>query len=202
MKKIFYNETNYNYEEIKAVTNVLKNQSHTLVGGKCTDEFEKKICSLFGKKYGVFVNSGSSANLLALASLDLPKGSEVITPCLTFATTVSPIIQLGLIPSFIDIDIRTLNINVDKIQSAINKNTSAIMIPNLIGNLPDWNKIHEIAKKNSIPIIEDSADTVGYKIRNKNTGNLSNLVTTSFYASHIITCAGIGGMVCTDDIKL
>ena len=131
-KKIFYNETNYNKEEIKAVSNVLKNSQYSLVGGEKTKIFEKKIASMFGKKYGLFVNSGSSANLLALASLNLPKKSEIITPSLTFSTTISPILQLDLVPRLIDIEIDTLNIDVSKIEKAINKNTKAILVPNLM----------------------------------------------------------------------
>ncbi len=198
-KKIFYNETNYNKEEIKAVTEVLKNSKYSLVGGVKTKKFETQISSMFGKKYGLFVNSGSSANLLALASLNLPHKSEIITPALTFSTTISPILQLGLIPNLIDAEIDTLNIDVSKIEKAINKNTKALLIPNLMGNIPDWNKIKKIAKDKKIYVIEDSADTLGYSIKGKSTGALSDIVTTSFYASHIITCGGIGGMVCTNN---
>lgn len=201
-KRIFYAETNYDENEINSVNDVLKNQSFSLVGGPFTEKFEKKICAMFGKKYGIFVNSGSSANLLALSSLKLKRGSEVITPCLTFSTTVSPILQLGLVPNFIDIELQTLNIDANQIEVAINNNTSAIMIPNLMGNLPNWLKIKEIADKYSLPIIEDSADTLGYKYNNETTSEISDLVTTSFYASHIITCGGIGGMICTNNFDL
>lgn len=201
-KRINYAETNYDQEEINSVVDVLENHSLSLVGGQKTKDFESKVSKLFGKRYGIFVNSGSSANLLALTSLSLPRGSEVITPCLNFSTTVAPLIQLGLIPNFIDIELRTLNIDSNLIEEAINENTSALMIPNLMGNLPNWNRIKEIAVKYSLPIIEDSADTIGYKYNKESTGKISDLVTTSFYASHIITCAGIGGMVCTNDFEL
>ena len=197
--KIFYNQTNYGDEEIDAVVEVLKTQSFSLVSGKKSLEFEKEISGMFGKKFGLFVNSGSSANLLALASLDLNKGSEIITPCLTFSTTISPILQLGLIPSLVDVDIRTLNIKVQDIEKCINKNTKAIFVPNLIGNVPDWDELKKIAKKHNLYLIEDSADTIGYDFRGSNTGQLSDISTTSFYGSHIITCAGIGGMACTND---
>ena len=200
--KIFYNQTNYGDEEIDAVVEVLKTQSFSLVSGKKSLEFEKEISGMFGKKFGLFVNSGSSANLLALASLDLNKGSEIITPCLTFSTTISPILQLGLIPSLVDVDIRTLNIKVQDIEKCINKNTKAIFVPNLIGNVPDWDEITKIAKKHNLYLIEDSADTIGYDFRGSNTGQLSDISTTSFYGSHIITCAGIGGMACTNDPEL
>jgi len=200
--KIFYNQTNYGDEEIDAVVEVLKTQSFSLVSGKKSLEFEKEISGMFGKKFGLFVNSGSSANLLALASLDLNKGSEIITPCLTFSTTISPILQLGLIPSLVDVDIRTLNIKVQDIEKCINKNTKAIFVPNLIGNVTDWDEIKKIAKKYNLHLIEDSADTIGYDFRGSNTGQLSDISTTSFYGSHIITCAGIGGMACTNDPEL
>ncbi len=200
--KIFYNQTNYGDEEINAVVDVLKTQSFSLVSGKKSLEFEKKISDLFGKKFGLFVNSGSSANMLALASLELNKGSEIITPCLTFSTTISPILQLGLIPSLVDVDIKTLNIKVQDIEKCINKNTKAIFVPNLIGNIPDWDKIKKIADKYKLYLIEDSADTVGYDFKGGNTGQLSDISTTSFYGSHIITCAGIGGMACTNDPDL
>ena len=198
-RKIFYNETNYDDHEINAVQDVLKKNEYSLVGGEKTKKFEEKISLMFGKKYGLFVNSGSSANLLALASLNLPEKSEIITPSLTFSTTISPILQLGLIPNIIDIEINTLNIDVSKIEKAITKNTKAILVPNLMGNIPNWKKIKKIAKSKKIFVIEDSADTLGYSIEGKNTGNLSDIVTTSFYASHIITCGGIGGMVCTNN---
>ena len=103
--KIFYNETNYNEAEIKSVVKVLKKSKHSLVGGNNTKDFEIQVSKMFGKKYGLFVNSGSSAILLALAALNLPKNSEIITPSLTFSTTISPILQMGLVPKLIDIEI-------------------------------------------------------------------------------------------------
>ncbi len=201
MKKIFYGRAVYNQREINAVTKVLKNSSLSLMDGTNVKLFEKKISNLFGKKHGLMVNSGSSANLLALSSLGLKKNSEIITPLLTFSTTVAPIYQLGLIPRFVDVDLNSLQIDIDLIQRNINKNTSAILVPNLIGNVSDWRYLHNIAKKNNIFLIEDSADTVGYTINKKKTGKFSDIVTTSFYASHIITGAGFGGMVCFNSKK-
>ena len=92
------------------------------------------------------VNSGSSANLLALASLDLKKGSEIITPTLTFSTTVAPMYQLGLVPHFIDVEENSFVARTDQILKAINKKTKAIMIPNLIGNVPNWKKFIKLLK--------------------------------------------------------
>ena len=202
MKKIYYGKAVYNNKEINAVLKVLKQQELKLIDGKNVKKLEKNVCKLFGKKYGLMVNSGSSANLLALASLNLKKGSEIITPNLTFSTTVSPILQLGLIPHFIGVEKNKFIADFNQIEKCINRKTKAIMIPNLLGNIPNWKKISHIAKKYNLFLIEDSADTIGYKINNKNTGKLSNIVTNRFYASHIINGAGTGGIVCFDNYKI
>ena len=202
MKKIYYGKAVYDNREIKAVINVLKNQPLQLIDGKNVKKLEKKVCKLFGKKYGLMVNSGSSANLLALASLNLKSGSEIITPNLTFSTTVAPIFQLGLIPHFIGVVDNKFVADQDQIEKCINKKTKAIMIPNLLGNIPEWKKISKIAKKYNLFVIEDSADTIGYKINNKNPGKFSDIVTNSFYASHIINGAGTGGIVCFNNFNL
>ena len=200
--KIYYGKAVYNNKEISAVIKVLKKKSLTLVDGPSVKDLEKKIVKLFGKKYGLMVNSGSSANLLALASFNFKKGSEIITPTLTFSTTVSPIYQLGLIPHFIDVEKNKFIADIGQIEKCINKKTVAIMIPNLLGNIPEWKEISKIAKKYNLKVIEDSADTIGYSYNNSNTGRYSDVVTNSFYASHIITGAGIGGLVCFNDKKL
>lgn len=200
--KIYYGKAVYNHKEINAATKVLKNKSLSLIDGPSVKLLETKIAKSFGKKYGLMVNSGSSANLLGLASLELKKGSEIITPTLTFSTTVAPIYQLGLIPHFIDVKKNTFVANENQILAAINKKTKAIMIPNLLGNVPDWKKIYKIAKKYKLFVIEDSADTIGYKINGKNFGKFSDITTNSMYASHIITGAGFGGMVCFNNKDL
>ena len=142
MTRIFYGKAVYDNKEINAAINVLKNKSLSLIDGPAVKDLERKISKIFGKKFGLMVNSGSSANLLALASLGLKKGSEVITPTLTFSTTVAPIYQLGLIPHFIDVDENTFTAKLSQIEKAITKKTKAIMIPNLIGNVPNWKKIY------------------------------------------------------------
>ena len=200
--KIYYGKAVYGKEEIKASLDVLKNKSLSLIDGKSVKKLENKIANTFGKKYGLMVNSGSSANLLAFACLKLKKGSEVITPTLTFSTTVAPIYQLGLIPHFIDVDKNNFVANIEQIKKAINNNTKAIIIPNLLGNVPDWKKIYKISKKYNLKIIEDSADTIGYKLYQSNFGKFSDITTNSMYASHIITGAGFGGMVCFNNKKL
>ena len=200
--KIFYGKAVYDNKEINASLSVLKNKSLTLIDGPAVKELEKKISKLFGKKYGLMVNSGSSANLLAFASLNLKKGSEVITPTLTFSTTVAPIYQLGLVPHFIDVEKQSFVADLEQIEKAITKKTKAIIIPNLLGNVPDWKKISYIAKKYKLKLIEDSADTIGYSVNKKNYGPFSDVTTNSMYASHIITGAGFGGIVCFNDKKL
>ena len=202
MKKIYYGRAVYDNKEINAVLKVLKNDSLSLTDGKNVKKLEKKVSKLFGKKYGLMVNSGSSANLLGLASFKFKRGSEIITPNLTFSTTVAPIYQLGLIPHFIGVEKKKFVADCDQIERCINKKTVAIMIPNLLGNIANWRKINQIAKKYKLKIIEDSADTIGYTINGSNTSNYSDVVTNSFYASHIINGAGTGGIVCFNDYEL
>ncbi len=202
MHKIYYGRAVYNNKEIGAVLKVLKNQELSLIDGIHVKRLERKVSKIFGKKYGLMVNSGSSANLLALSSFNFKKGSEIITTSLTFSTTVAPIFQLGLKPHFIGVLENKFVADSHQIEKCVNKNTVAIMIPNLLGNIPDWNKINKIAKKYKLKIIEDSADTIGYRINNKINGKLSDVVTNSFYASHIINGAGFGGIVCFNDYKL
>lgn len=199
MKKIWYAPNrfeSYGEEEIKAVEKCLRDG--WLAGfGPLSVEFEEKIAKEFGKKYGVFVNSGSSACLLALAALDLPKGCKVITPALTFSTTLAPIIQLGYKPVFVDSDLRSYVPNIEDILAKITPDVKAIMVPNLIGNKPDWKLLKDSLQsigREDIYVIEDSADTVTYT-------EDSDVSTTSFYASHIITAGGMGGMVMFNDEK-
>jgi CDP-6-deoxy-D-xylo-4-hexulose-3-dehydrase len=207
MKKIWYAPNkfeSYGQEEIDAVTKCL--QDGWLAGfGPKSIEFEEKISHIFGKKYGVFVNSGSSACLLALASLNLPKFADttgiitkVITPACTFSTTVAPIVQLGLSPVFCDVEIDSYVPSVQQVIDLVDDYVKVIMLPNLIGNKPNWkeikNKLIQIGRED-IFLIEDSADTI------TNTPE-TDISTTSFYASHLITAGGSGGMVMYNSSKL
>jgi CDP-6-deoxy-D-xylo-4-hexulose-3-dehydrase len=202
MKKIYYGYAVYDRKEINAVNEVLTKNNLTLIDGPSVKLFEKNVAKLFGKRFGLMVNSGSSANLLAIASLKLKKGSEIITPTLTFSTTVAPIYQLGMVPHFVDVEMNKFIINTEQIEKAINKKTKAIIVPNLLGNIPNYRKIYKIAEKYRLKIIEDSADTIGYTVNKKNFGKFTDIATTSFYASHIVTGAGFGGMACFNDKKL
>jgi CDP-6-deoxy-D-xylo-4-hexulose-3-dehydrase len=200
MKKIWYAPykfESYGEEEIQAVEKCLR-QGWLGGNGPLTTEFEEKIAKHFGKKYGVFVNSGSSACLLALACLQLEKGTKVITPACTFSTTLAPIIQLGLIPVFVDVDLNTYVVNVEEVLATITDDVKVLMIPNLIGNKPNWKALKEgliSIGREDIILIEDSADTVTYTPE-------TDIATTSFYASHVITAGGTGGMVMFNDKKL
>ncbi|WP_170359599.1 DegT/DnrJ/EryC1/StrS family aminotransferase [Ruegeria arenilitoris] len=197
--RVNYGQTVHGQEEIDAVVEVLK--TSTQMGPKVR-EMQQKVAALFSKAHGIMVNSGSSANYLAVEILDLPKGSEVITPALTFATTVAPLVRQGLVPAFVDAAEGAYNIDVEQIERMISPKTSAMMIPSLIGNLPDWRRIRELADAHGLKVIEDSADTLGATIDGTSTGVWSDVSTTSFYGSHVINGAGNGGMLCVNDDEL
>ena len=190
--QITYGKNVYGSEEINAVLKRIKQTTQMSTSVKA---FEKKIAKKFNKKYGIMVNSGSSAIHLGLKILNLKKNSEVIVPCLNFGTAISSLTFCDLKPIFVDVDIKTLQIDENLIEKKINSKTKAIMVPNLIGNIPNWKRIKKIATKYNLKIIEDSADTLGAKIDKKSTGFYSDMSITSFYGSHIISCAGNGGML-------
>ena len=197
--RVFYAEANYGEEEIESVVDVLRNQRHSLMTASKVNELEISVANIFGHSNGVMVNSGSSANLIAVQALDLPLGSQIITPALTFATTLAPIVQSGHIPVLIDCAPDTYCVDIGELENVVTPKTKALMIPNLIGNLANWPKIKELAEKNNLLVIEDSADTIGATVNGNKTGKYSDISTTSFYASHIVTGAGFGGMVTTSN---
>ena len=197
--RVNYGQTVHGEEEIAAVLEVLR--TSTQMGPKVR-EMQERVAALFAKDNGIMVNSGSSANYLAMELLDLPEGSEVITPALTFATTVAPIVRSRLVPAFVDAAPATYNIDVEAIEAMIGPRTKAMMIPSLIGNLPDWDRIRAIADTHGLMVIEDSADTLGATLQGTSTGTRSDISTTSFYGSHVINAAGNGGMLCVSDPEL
>jgi len=198
-ERVPYGLAVHDHEEENAVLEVIRN--HKTIMGEKVQQFENEIAVLFGKKFGVMVNSGSSANLLTYEILNIPENSEVITPILTFATTLSPIIKNRLLPVFVDVEPETYIVNIDQIEEAITKKTKALMIPSLLGNVPDLARLRKLADDNNLIFIEDSADTLGATFDGKPTGIFSDFSTTSFYGSHIITAAGEGGMVCCNNKK-
>ena len=195
--RVPYGSTVHGDEEIAAVVNVLNTTTQM---SKNVLSFEEKIAESFNKKNGVMVNSGSSALYVLIEALNLPKGSEVITPALTFATTVGCLVKNDLIPHFVDVGVDTYCIDVEQLEEAINEKTSAIIAPDLMGNICEWEKIQEIVsrKNKNIKIICDSADTLGASLFSKSTGSYCDAAITSFYGSHVINGAGNGGMLVTD----
>lgn len=197
--RVNYGQAVFGEEEIAAVVEAMRVSTQM---GRSVRAMQERVAALFGKRHGIMVNSGSSANYLAVELLNLPKGAEVITPALTFATTVAPIVRSGLVPVFVDAAEATYNIDVEKIEQSISPATQAMMIPSLIGNLPDWDRIRELANKHGLKVVEDSADTLGATLRGASTGLRSDISTTSFYGSHVITAGGNGGMICLNDDAL
>lgn len=192
MKKIWYapnKKEAYGDAEISAVVECL-NDGWLAGFGPKTIEFERRISEQFGKKYGLFVNSGSSAILLGLHALDLPEKSEIVTPACTFSTTLAPIIQCGHIPVFCDVELGTYVPSIDMVMEKVTPNTRVIILPNLIGSKPDWRELRKRidAAYPHVILFEDSADTITYTPE-------TDIAITSFYSSHLITACGSGGMV-------
>ena len=196
--RVPYGMTSHGEKEIEAVVRALRNSTQM---GDHVREFEDRISLKFQKNYGVMVNSGSSALQLAVEILDIKKGAEVITPALTFATTVGSILKNSLTPSFVDVGEGSYNINPIKVEQSITSKTRAMVIPNLIGNLADWKVLRKIADKYNLLVVEDSADTLGGTIGGVSSGSYSDISITSFYGSHVINCAGNGGMLCMNSSK-
>lgn len=194
--RVNYGQTVHGEAEIAAVVDVLRGSTQM---GARVRRMQERVAALFEKRHGVMVNSGSSANYLAVELLGLPEGAEVITPALTFATTVAPIVRNRLTPAFVDVAPGTYNIDADAIEEMITSRTRAMMIPSLIGNLPDWPRIRQIADRHGLLVVEDSADTLGATVDGVSTGRYSDISTTSFYGSHVINAAGNGGMLCMND---
>lgn len=195
--KVLYAQAVYGDAEKQAVLKSLDNP--WLAAGPNVAKFERKIADLFGHQYGIATNSGSSANLLAFEVLDLPEGSEVITPACTFSTVVSTILQNNLKPVFIDSVVGKYTMDESLVEQAITPKTKAIMAPHLIGGVADLRKLRSIADTYHLALIDDSCDTIGVTIDGNPTGHYSDVSTTSFYGSHIITAMGFGGMLCLSD---
>ena len=170
-----------------------------------TKKFEKEFAKFIGSKYALMVNSGSSANLLATFALINPlkrnklnKGDECLIPSLCWSTSLWPIVQAGLIPKFVDIDPKTLNISISDLKNKISKKTKAIMSVHVLGNSTNMNELMKIVKKNKLYLIEDTCESLGSTFNNRYLGNFGDFGTFSFYYSHQIT-AGEGGMLICND---
>jgi CDP-6-deoxy-D-xylo-4-hexulose-3-dehydrase len=186
-------------EEIRAVEAVLRKG---IQPGEKVAEFEERCAKLLGKRRGVMVNSGSSALMIAMRLLDLPPGSEVITSVLTFSTDVASIVHAGLVPVFVDCELDSYQIDVDAIERMIGPRTKALLVPDLVGGMPDWDRLRALADRHGLTLVEDSCDTLGGTFRGRPPGERAQISLTSFSPHHIITAAGTGGMVCVDDDRL
>jgi CDP-4-dehydro-6-deoxyglucose reductase, E1 len=192
-------------EEIESINKVIQSGNFTM--GDKVREFEKHFASFFNSKYCVMVNSGSSANLIATGAFFFKKnnplkiGDEVIVPAVSWATTYHPLNQYGLKLKFVDIDIDTLNYDLKKLESAINKETKAIIAVNLLGNSNDFKKINNLIKGKNIYLIEDNCESMGAKFDSKYTGTFGIVGTFSgFFSHHISTMEG--GMVLTNNEEI
>ena len=198
--KIYYAQAVYGDDEIAAVVEWLL--KGWLGMGSYVARFEDVIAKIFGKTHGKVVNSGSSANYLALKILHLPEGGEVITPACTFATTYSTILLNKLVPVVADSVLGTYNLDLSKLESMLSSKTCAVIVPHTLGNLNDMKTLSGFCKAHNLYFIEDSCDTIGGKFAGEPTGSLSDITTSSFYASHHITAGGGGGIICVSDPEL
>lgn len=199
MRRIHIAEAIYGDAEIDAVTEVLRTQRLSLVAGEQCARFEQQAADELGVAHSLLVNSGSSALLLALSALELPRGSEVVTPALTFGTTVAPLLQLGLVPVFVDVAPGRLVVDLEAVEAAIGPRTRAIVVPDLVGDVPDWEALRQLADAHELRLVDDAADTWAPRWKDRSTASWAHIGITSFYASHMLTLGGVGGMVATAD---
>jgi len=188
------------------ITNLVESSLEAwLTAGQFTDSFEKSIRKFLDVRHCLFVNSGSSANLLAISGLkvlnNIKDGSEVITSAVNFPTTLNPILQNNLVPVLVDAELGTYNVNPDLIEEKVNKNTAGIVLAHTLGNPFDLEKIQKIAEKHNLFVMEDSCDGFGGKFDDRYIGTFGDVSTLSFYPAHHIT-TGEGGAVITNNPKL
>ena len=176
-----------------------------LTAGRYAREFEKKMCTFFKAKKFYLVNSGSSANLIMVSALrsyqfegQLKPGDEIITPAVTFPTTLTPIVQNQLIPVFVDCEIGTYNIDPNQIEDAVSSKTKAIFVPHTLGNPCNMDVIMDIAKRKNLIVLEDSCDALGAEWDGRLVGTFGNMASLSFYPAHHITMGEGGGIVVND----
>ncbi|WP_454987363.1 DegT/DnrJ/EryC1/StrS family aminotransferase [Capnocytophaga leadbetteri] len=192
-------------KEIEAINGVIAKDMYTM--GEGVKQFEEDFSKFFGSKYSVMVNSGSSANLIAVAALfytkepKLKRGDEVIVPAVSWSTTFYPLYQYGLKLKFIDVDLQTLNFDLEQLKAAITDRTKMILAVNLLGNPNDFDAIREIIGDRDILLMEDNCESMGAKYKGKYAGTFGIMGTFStFYSHHMATMEG--GVVCTDDEEL
>ena len=180
-----------------------------LTHGRYAFQFEKELAALLGVKHALLINSGSSANLLAFGALTSPglknrrikRGDEIITVAAGFPTTVTPIIQYGAVPVFVDVDLPTANVDVSKLERALSRKTKAVMLAHTLGNPFDLKAVKAFCRKHKLWLIEDNCDALGSKYNGRYTGTFGDIATSSFFPAHHIT-TGEGGAVYTNNARL
>jgi CDP-6-deoxy-D-xylo-4-hexulose-3-dehydrase len=193
-------------EEVCALLDALFDREVT--SGRRVKEFERNFAELIGSKHAIMVNSGSSANLLALSVLahgslrgGLRPGDEVIVPAVAWSTTLAPVLQVGCVPVLVDVDPETLNLRPDSIAEAVSSRTRAILAVHLLGNPVHMDKLIDVARANDLWVIEDTCESLGSSVGGRMVGSFGQFGTFSFYFSHHITTIE-GGMMVTDDNRL
>ncbi|MBN1392782.1 MAG: DegT/DnrJ/EryC1/StrS family aminotransferase [Sedimentisphaerales bacterium] len=197
--RVYLSRPDITEKEIDAVCAVLRTPNLSL--GPKVPEFEAAFAKYIGKKHAVAVNSGTSGLFLSLSALGIGPGDEVIVPPFTFIASSNTIMMAGAKPVFVDIDPKTLNIDPDKIESAITKKTKAIMPVEAFGSPAGFDKICQIAKKSNLTILEDSCEALGSELNGKKAGTFGKMSAFAFYPNKQIT-TGEGGMILTDDDDL
>lgn len=205
MVKYSLAESSWGKEELAAIQKVIESDRYSM--GPFVQEFEKNFAEYFGSKYAVMVNSGSSANLLAISALfytkenKLQRGDEVIVPSVSWSTTYSPLYQYGLKLKFVDIDHKTLNFDLDALESAITDKTKVIMAVNLLGNSNDYDRVNKMIAGRDIILLEDNCESMGAKFNGKYTGTFGKMgMFSTFFSHHMSTMEG--GVIVTDDEEL
>ena len=195
----------FDAEEKEAMLSVIKSDMFTM--GKNVKEFEERFADYFGKKYAIMVNSGSSANLIAVASLfyrnnvSLKRGDEVIVPCISWSTTFFPLYQYGLKLKFVDVDLETLNYDIDELKKAVTPDTKMILAVSILGNPCYFDEIAAICEENDIILFEDNCESMGAKFNDTYAGTFGLIGTFStFFSHHISTMEG--GLILTDNYEI
>ena len=191
-------------KEIEAINRVVKSNRYTM--GKEVKEFERQFAEMMGVKHAVMTNSGSSANLIMLATLRQqhtdPQRNEIIVPAVSWSTTFFPVHQLGYTLKFVDIDLETMQMDPMKVAASINSKTAAIFTVNLLGSASDLTSLKFLAEENNIPLLEDNCESFGAKLKGKQCGTFGEMGTFSFFFSHHLQTMEGGMVVTNDDTKV
>ncbi|MCP4648792.1 MAG: lipopolysaccharide biosynthesis protein RfbH [PVC group bacterium] len=209
MRKIYYNEAIIDENEINSICQFITGKANRLAYGEEVLVTEKKLADFLKVKHCLLTNSGSSANLLAFMALTSPelkerrieRDDEIITTALGFPTTISPIVNYGAVPVFVDVDLWTMNINIERMKEALSPKTKAVVVAHTLGNPANIDAIMGFCEENGLYFIEDNCDSLGSKYNNKLTGTFGDIGTSSFYPAHAITM-GEGGAVYTNNTEL